>query len=93
MLVVFGDQDLFIPVESIDRALAEACRMGDVIDIQKQSGKGHGDLEIAVAVPWLADRFKDAPITNSCESPVAEAPSEGGATSQPDEADATELPG
>ncbi|HEX2285030.1 MAG TPA: lipase family protein, partial [Mycobacterium sp.] len=77
MLVIFGDQDQFIPVASTDRALAAACSMGDVIDIQRQPGKGHADLDLAAAVPWIKDRFNGAPVTNSCAAPAPEALPEG----------------
>lgn len=90
MLVVFGDQDQFIPVEATNNALAEACRMGDVIDIRMQPGKGHGDLDFGMALPWLADRFKDLPVTNSCKPPAPEPSSAPEVTSQPDGAGATQ---
>jgi hypothetical protein len=92
MLVVYGDRDPIMPVESINGALAEACSMGDVIDIRKQPGKGHVDLDIAVALPWIADRFEGKPATNNCAPPLPEPSSQGDATSQPDQADATALP-
>jgi dienelactone hydrolase len=90
MLVIFGDHDQFIPVDATNRALADACSMGDVIDIRMEPGKGHGDLDFGVALPWLADRFKDVPVTNSCKPPVPEPSSERVVTSQPDGADATQ---
>jgi pimeloyl-ACP methyl ester carboxylesterase len=92
MLVVYGDRDPIMPVEPINGALAEACSMGDVIDIRKQPGKGHADLDIAVALPWIADRFEGKPVTNSCAPPLPEPSPDGNATSQPDQADATGLP-
>ena len=63
MLVVYGDSDPIIPAESTDGALAAACGMGDVIDIREQAGKGHTDLDIGVALTWIADRFQDLPVT------------------------------
>jgi len=92
VLVVYGDSDPIIPVESTDGALAAACGMGDVIDIRKQPGKGHSDLDIAVALSWIADRFKDVPVTNSCAPPAPAPPSEPDATSPPVEGDASESP-
>jgi len=92
MMVVYGDSDPLIPVESTDGALAAACSMGDVIDIRKQPGKGHADLDIAVALPWIADRFQDLPVTNSCAPPPPppEPSSEGDVTPQSDQAGVTE---
>jgi hypothetical protein len=74
MLVIYGDTDALIPVESTDRALAEACGMGDVIDIQRQPGKGHDDLDMLPALPWIGDRFNRGPVTNSCAPPAPPAP-------------------
>lgn len=72
MMVVYGDSDPLIPLESTDGPLAAACSMGDVIDIRKQPGKGHADLDIAVALPWMADRFEGKPVTNNCAPPLPE---------------------
>ena len=69
MLVIYGGKDAYIPAESTDRALAEACRMGDVIETRFQPEKGHNDLDMATALPWISDRFKDAPVTDSCIAP------------------------
>jgi pimeloyl-ACP methyl ester carboxylesterase len=94
MLVMYGDNDPLIPVESTNGALAEACKMGDIIDIQKQPGKGHADLDITVALKWIADRFEGLPVVpNSCAPPLPAPSSEGDVTSPPGEADATQLPG
>jgi hypothetical protein len=91
MLVVYGDSDPIIPAESTDGALAAACGMGDVIDIREQVGKDHTDLDIGVALTWIADRFQDLPVTNSCAPPPPPEPSsEDVETPQPDEADASE---
>nr|WP_272939798.1 lipase family protein [Mycolicibacterium moriokaense] len=92
MMVVYGDSDPLLPIESTDDALAAACSMGDVIDIRKQPGKGHADLDITVALPWIADRFEEKPVTNSCVPPLPPPPSEGDVTSQPGEAHAAGLP-
>jgi pimeloyl-ACP methyl ester carboxylesterase len=77
LLVIYGGKDALIPVESTDRALAEACGMGDVIDIQRQPDKGHDDLDMSSALPWISDRFNRRPVTNSCAPPAPPAPPEG----------------
>jgi pimeloyl-ACP methyl ester carboxylesterase len=90
MLVVYGGKDPIISVEATSGALAAACRMGDVIDIRLQPDKGHNDLDIGVAVPWIADRFQDLPVTNSCAPPSPTKPSSADVeTSQSDEVDAS----
>ena len=90
MLVVYGDSDPIIAVESTKGALAAACGMGDVIDIREQAGKGHTDLDIGVALSWIADRFQNLPVTNSCAPRPSEPQSEGDVTPQRDEAGASE---
>jgi len=91
MLVVYGNKDTIISPEATRGALAAACGMGDVIDIREQPDKGHTDLDIGVAVPWIAERFEGKPATNSCAPPVPTEPSsEDVETPQPDEADASE---
>ena len=77
MLVIYGAKDAFIPAESTERALAKACGMGDVIDIQQQSDKGHDDLDLSMVLPWIGDRFTGAPVTNSCAPPAPPAPAGG----------------
>jgi acetyl esterase/lipase len=88
MLVVYGGKDPIISVEATSGALAAACSMGDIIDIREQPDKGHTDLDIGVALTWIADRFQDLPVTNSCAPPAPpEPPSENGDTLQPGEAE------
>jgi pimeloyl-ACP methyl ester carboxylesterase len=80
LLVIYGDRDAFIPVEVTDRALALACGMGDVIDIQRQPEKGHSDLDMSSVLPWITDRFAGLPAVNTCTAsppPTAEVPQEG----------------
>lgn len=77
MLVIYGDKDALIAASSTDGALAEACRMGDVIDIEKQTGKGHSDLDIAMAFPWMLARFKGEPVTDSCKPAPSPGASQG----------------
>jgi hypothetical protein len=74
MLVIYGDKDEFIPAESTDRALADACAMGDVIEIQRQPDKGHSDLDLSPALPWIRDRFNDVRPADSCVPPPAPPP-------------------
>ena len=76
MLVIYGGKDAFIPPTSTEHALAKACGMGDVIDIQQQPDKGHDDLDLSMALPWIGDRFTGAPVTNSCAPPAPPAPPE-----------------
>ena len=78
MLVIYGAKDALIPVSSTDRALAQACRMGDVIDIQRQPDKGHSDLDVTMAFTWLIDRFNGGPVNDSCKPTASPAAVQGG---------------
>jgi pimeloyl-ACP methyl ester carboxylesterase len=69
MFVIYGGKDPLLPVEWTNGALAQACRMGDVIDIQLQPDKGHSDLDITTTFAWITARFNGEPAPNSCESP------------------------
>ncbi len=71
MLVIYGGMDTLIPEVWTDRALDQACRMGDVIDIRLQPDKGHGDFDPSTAVAWADARFKGDPALNSCQSVMA----------------------
>ena len=71
MLVIYGDKDPFLPAEWTDRALAQACAMGDVIDIQQQADKGHSDLDQTATAGWITGRFRGDPVHNSCEPRTA----------------------
>jgi pimeloyl-ACP methyl ester carboxylesterase len=66
ILVIYGGQDLLIPPTWTDRALDAACRMGDVIQIELQPDKGHGDVAGDPAFPWINGQFAGDPPRNDC---------------------------
>jgi dienelactone hydrolase len=84
MLVIYGGKDPVIPAEWTNGALAQACRMGDVIDIQFQPDKGHSDLDPASTFGWITARFQGEPADNSCEAPTAAPGTAGGNDSSAD---------
>ncbi|MCV7283145.1 lipase [Mycolicibacterium flavescens] len=91
MLVVFGGRDEVLPEAWTRGALTAACGMGDVIDIQFQPDRGHHDLDVSMAYPWLADRFAGVPATDTCATfitppPPAEPVVENGTEAQSTEA-------
>ena len=96
MLVIYGGMDALVPPVWTDRALQFACRLGDVIDIQMQTDKGHNDVDASAAYPWINDRFAGNPSANSCESFLAanEVPAEttDGAPTDETSTEATEAP-
>jgi hypothetical protein len=68
MLVLYGGRDALIPQAWTERALAAACKMGDIVQIQLQPDKGHGEIDPTLAYGWIADRFSGAPALDSCAS-------------------------
>jgi len=68
MLVLYGGQDTLLPPDWTNKALAAACRLGDVIDIMFQPTKGHADIDVAMSYDWIKDRFDGVPAPNSCPS-------------------------
>ena len=68
MSVIYGGMDTLLPPAWTELALQAACGMGDVIDIQIQPDKGHGDIDESGVPGWLKDRFDEVPAPSSCES-------------------------
>lgn len=68
MLVQYGDKDVLARPEWTTGAIARACRIGDNIEADLQSGKGHADVDSSTALSWLRDRFDDAPTRSTCSS-------------------------
>lgn len=66
MLVVYGDADTYIDVEWTDEALEKACALGDVVTIDRQQGKGHGDVDGDAVNQWIGERFAGDPAANDC---------------------------
>ncbi|GAA2070637.1 lipase family protein [Williamsia deligens] len=66
LLVLFGDADTFIDAAWTRAAVQRACALGDTIKAVEQPGRGHGDVDITTALPWLRDRFAGLPAPTSC---------------------------
>lgn len=66
MSVAFGGKDEYIDHRWTESAIRRACALGGMVTPDFQPGKGHGDLDIADQVTWLAQRFEGAAITNKC---------------------------
>ncbi|WP_246182988.1 lipase family protein [Mycolicibacterium grossiae] len=66
LLIVYGGQDQLVPPVWTDRALEEACRKGDVIQIEFQPDRGHADVDGGSAFPWINQRFAGEPVRNDC---------------------------
>jgi pimeloyl-ACP methyl ester carboxylesterase len=66
ILVVYGGQDQLVPPTWTNRALDEACRKGDIIQIELQLDRGHADVDGGSAFPWINGRFAGDPPRNDC---------------------------
>ncbi|WP_256980361.1 lipase family protein [Rhodococcus sp. 14-2496-1d] len=66
MLVAYGDADTYIDAAWTDAALEQACGYGDTITIDRQAGRGHGDVNGDAVNQWIGDRFAGVPAQNDC---------------------------
>ncbi|WP_256981056.1 MULTISPECIES: lipase family protein [unclassified Rhodococcus (in: high G+C Gram-positive bacteria)] len=66
MLVAYGDADTYIDAAWTDAALEQACGYGDIITIDRQAGRGHGDVNGDAVNQWIGDRFAGVPAQNDC---------------------------
>ncbi len=67
LLVVVGEQDQLVePSWTVD-AVAQACAMGDVVDLRVEPDQGHSDqAAVEDGVAWLTDRFAGLPAPDTC---------------------------
>ncbi|MDV3127574.1 lipase family protein [Mycobacterium sp. 21AC1] len=72
MYVIYGGQDSVIPAAWTDRAIAEGCKMGDVIQIAFWPDKGRDQINPVAALGWLDDRMKSLPSANDCPTFTAD---------------------
>ena len=72
MLVLYGELDKVVAPEWTGEAVRRACSMGDVIEAYSVPGRGHDDIDGAVALGWIKQRFAGVDAQNSCD--VAEGP-------------------
>jgi hypothetical protein len=68
MYVIYGGQDSVIPAAWTDQAIADACQMGDVMQIAFWPDKGREQIDPVAALGWLTDRMKSLPSANDCPS-------------------------
>ncbi len=70
MLVSYGDQNALNPAAWTEVALGRACRMGDVIQIDRRGGTGL-DVDMPMVVRWIGDRFAGVPPHDDCPAFIA----------------------
>lgn len=67
MMVIYGGQDPLIPPDWTAAALSGACKMGDVIHIQRLPADAPNDqFDMAAALDWMNQRVSGAPAQNDC---------------------------
>lgn len=69
MLVIYGSADKLVDQAWIESALKESCGMGSTIEWLLRPGEGHGDIDAAMAFPWVRSRFDDQAPINRCLQP------------------------
>lgn len=74
MYVIYAGKDSVIPAASTERALTEACTMGDGIQIAFWADATREQVEPSAAVGWLNDRMKSVPAANDCPAFTAAHP-------------------
>ena len=74
MYVIYAGKDSVIPAASTERALTEACKMGDGIQIAFWPDATREQVQPAAAVGWLNDRMKSVPAANDCAAFTAAHP-------------------
>jgi hypothetical protein len=50
-------------------AVRRACEMGTVMEAYSAPGRGHDDIDGAVALGWVNQRFANAAANDSCTAP------------------------
>lgn len=71
MYVIYGGRDPVVPASWTEQALANACRMGDVIQIAFWPDAGHREIVPVAAAGWLIDRLRSNPSADDCASFLA----------------------
>ena len=66
LYVFVAGKDVFIDPQWTLDAIARACAKGGTIEWEVQPDKGHGDVNTAAQLTWIADRFEGKPAHNDC---------------------------
>jgi hypothetical protein len=66
MYVEFGAKDTYIDPNWTLAAIKRACALGGSITWREDPKAGHGDVDWAGGLAWLADRFQGKPVVNDC---------------------------
>lgn len=66
LYVEFGADDTFIDPPWTLAAIKRACSLGGVVDWREDPNTGHGDVDWAAGLAWMADRFEGKPVVDEC---------------------------
>jgi acetyl esterase/lipase len=69
ILIIHGDQDEQIPVETSATLKKKLCALGNSVDRTVYAGADHGGAavqSILQVVAWLTARVNDVPVPNKC---------------------------
>lgn len=69
MLILYGELDKVVSPAWTDDAVRQACSLGDVVEAYVVPGRGHDDIDGAVALGWVKQRFAGVQAANSCDAP------------------------
>lgn len=64
--VVYGAEDTVVDPEWTTAAISRACALGGSVTASLQPDKGHGDIDTAAQLGWLADRFAGREVPAGC---------------------------
>lgn len=66
LFVTYGGRDASIDEQWTRDAVAHACRIGGPVETQFQPDSDHHNVDFTAALSWLADRFADQPVSDTC---------------------------
>ena len=64
--VWYGGADTYVDSAWTAAAIAHACALGGTVTIQFEPTKGHGEVDLATQLTWIADRFAGKTPANDC---------------------------
>ncbi|CAN5209140.1 lipase family protein [soil metagenome] len=71
MLVTYDGRDPLSPPAWTELALDRACKMGDVIQIQRLPDDAPEQPDLSAALDWMSQRVNAVPAPNDCEGRVS----------------------
>lgn len=66
LFVWYGGKDTLVDADWTRSAIQRQCALGGTMQWQFEADKGHGEVDLATLLPWIADRFAGKAATNAC---------------------------